>query len=72
MNYMHGKFYMSDVYGGVNGTTEMTIPEAADKQALVDDDKSAAETAPSSVKKTPIFLAIGMIFIAAIALGGIK
>ena len=34
-------FAMTDVYGGIWGTTETTIPEANDQQALVDDQKAA-------------------------------
>ena len=67
-------FAMSDIYGGIFGTTEYTIPEAADQTALVDDQK-ASDTANTQNKKTnalPIFLAIVLIFILAIVLGGLK
>ena len=56
MENMNGKFFMSDVYGGIWGTTEQTIPESADKQALVDDDnQSAAQTEDSTTKMVPFF-----------------
>ena len=67
-------FAMSDIYGGIFGTTEATIPEAADQTALVDDQK-ASDTANTQNKTTnafPIFLAIFLIFILAIVLGGLK
>ena len=69
---MHGKFFMSDVYGGIMGTTEMTIPEAADKQALVEDEREAAKTEDSSVKALPVLLAVVLIFIIALVFGGLK
>lgn len=46
-------FAMSDIYGGIWGTTEQTIPEAADHAALVDDEKIAAE-ANTQQKKFPL------------------
>lgn len=49
-------FPMSDVYGGVWGTTEMTVPEAADHAALVDDEKIAQE-AVAMPKKFPLGMA---------------
>lgn len=69
---MNGKFFMSDVYGGIWGTTEQTIPEAADKQALVEDQATAAKTGEVEVKAMPILLAVGLIFILALVLGGLK
>ena len=69
---MHGKFFMSDIYGGVNGTTEMTIPEAQDKQALVEDEKTAVKTEPAGTKGVPMLAAVALIFITALVLGGLK
>lgn len=69
---MHGKFFMSDVYGGVFGTTEMTIPEAADKQALVEEEKEAVKTESSTTKALPMLLAVALIFVVALVFGGAK
>lgn len=65
-------FFMSDVYGGIYGTTELTIPEAADKQALVEDEKEAVKVEDSHKKAVPMLLAVVLIFILAIVLGGMK
>ena len=65
-------FSMSDVYGGVWGTTETTIPEANDQQALVDDQKAAASVSESGQKTKPIFLAIILVFVVAFVVGGVK
>ena len=69
---MHGKFFMSDVYGGVWGTTEMTIPEAADKQALVDDHEADTATESSAVNTKGIVGAVVLIVCAALFLGAVK
>ena len=65
-------FAMSDIYGGVWGTTETTIPEANDQNALVDDQKAAAAVSDSGRKSMPIGLAIVLIVILAIVFGGAK
>lgn len=72
MANMNGKFFMSDVYGGVFGTTEMTIPEAQDKQALVEDEKEAVKVEDSRTKAMPILLAVVLIFVVALIFGGVK
>lgn len=61
-------FSMSDVYGGIWGTTEQTIPEAADHAALVDDEKMAQE-AKAMPKKFPFGLAAVVILGLVILLG---
>lgn len=65
-------FAMSDIYGGIWGTTETTIPEANDQNALVDDQKAAAAVSDSGRKSMPIGLAIVLIVILAIVFGGAK
>ena len=65
-------FPMSDVYGGIWGTTEDTIPEANDQKALVDDQKVAAAVSDSGRKSKPILLALIVIVILAIIAGGAK
>ena len=65
-------FFMSDVYGGIYGTTELTIPEAADKQALVEDEKEAVKTENSHTKAFPILIAVIAIFGVALLMGGLK
>lgn len=65
-------FTMSDIYGGVWGTTEQTIPEAADQKALVDDQK-AADTVSTAVKKRfPIAGALLLLVVLAIIAGVVK
>jgi len=71
-NDMHGKFFMSDVYGGVWGTTEMTIPEAQDKQALVDDHDADVQTEQATPNYKGIIGAVVLIVCAALFLGAVK
>lgn len=65
-------FAMSDIYGGVWGTTEQTVPEASDQQALVDDQKASAQVANTEKKPFPVLLALALIFIIALVVGGLK
>lgn len=67
-------FAMSDVYGGIFGTTEETIPEAADQTALVDDQKASAEVAdPSAAKKgVPMMISIILVIVVIALVGGVK
>ena len=65
-------FAMSDIYGGVWGTTEQTIPEAADQKALVDDQKAATDVSTAGKKKMPIALALVMIVVIAFIAGAVK
>ena len=70
---MHGKFFMSDVYGDIGyGTTELTIPEAADKQALVDDHDASATTEQATVNRGGIIAAIVLIVCVALFMGAVK
>ena len=63
-------FAMSDVYGGIMGTTEMTQPEAADQNALVDDQKSGEQVQNTTTTKPgPILMALALIFVIAIIAG---
>ena len=65
-------FAMSDIYGGIWGTTEATIPEDADQQALVDDQKAAAAESDSGKKSVPIAMAIVLFIILAFLFGVVK
>ena len=65
-------FAMTDIYGGFAGTTEATIPEADDRKALVDDQKSAESVSDSGKKKTPILFAVGLIVVIALVMGMVK
>lgn len=66
-------FGMADLYPGATwDTTVLTNPEAADQQALVDDQKASAEVSQNPQKKFPIFLAIGLVLILAVVFGGAK
>lgn len=67
---MHGKFFMRDVYGDIGyGTTELTIPEAEDKQALVDDHEADAKTELSKTNSAGIIGAVLLIVCLAFILG---
>ena len=63
-------FPMSDIYGGFAGTTESTIPEADDQQALVDDQKATDTTQPSTANKGRLFLSVLLVLILIVAIGG--
>ena len=65
-------FAMSDIYGGIWGTTETTIPEEADQQALVDDQKAAAAVSDSGKKSVPIAMAFVLFLILAFLFGVVK
>ena len=65
-------FAMSDIYGGVWGTTETTIPETADQQALVDDQKASDTISTVGKKKFPIAGALVLLVILAIIMGAVK
>lgn len=65
-------FAMSDVYGGIMGTTEETIPEAEDQQALPDDQKAAGAVSESGRKSVPILLAVVLFIALTVIFGGAK
>lgn len=64
-------FAMSDIYGGIYGTTELTNPEPAEQQALVDDYKMSEEVTDYARKKKPLLFAVIIIF-ALVVLFGVK
>ena len=61
---------MSDIYGGFAGTTERTVPDADDQQALVDDQKATDTVNAGHSKKGKILLSVLLILILVVALGG--
>ena len=66
-------FSMTDIYGGYAGTTEMTIPDADDKNALTD--TSTTNTAVASKNVTvasnkKMYLAIALVLVLVIVIGG--
>ena len=63
-------FPMSDIYGGFAGTTERTIPDADDQNALVDDMKASDTVQPTTSNNKKLWLSIGLILIAVVVLGG--
>lgn len=65
-------FAMTDVYGGVWGTTETTIPEAGDQQALVDDQKAADDVSAGGKKKFPVAMALIAVLAVVIISGAVK
>ena len=65
-------FAMSDIYGGVWGTTEQTIPEAKDQKALVDDQKAADDVSANAQKKFPVALALVLVLVLVILSGVVK
>ena len=67
MNFTYG-----DIYGVGFSTTEETIPEAADQQALVDDQKVAATASVDGQKKFPVLLAVVLLVVMAFIIGGLN
>ena len=65
-------FAMTDIYGGYAGTTETTVPEVQDQNALVDDQKAGEAVTEAKVKKTPIIMALALIIILAFVVGLVK
>lgn len=65
-------FAMTDVYGGIWGTTETTIPEADDQQALVDDQKAADDVSAAGQKKFPVAVALIVVLAIVIISGVVK
>lgn len=65
-------FAMTDIYGGWAGTTEDTIPEAADQKAIVDDQKTAALYENTEKKPFPVLLAIILVLAVALVIGGLN
>lgn len=65
-------FAMTDIYGGFAGTTEDTIPEAADQKAIVDDQKTAALYDHDHKKPFPVLLALVLVVILALVIGGLS
>ena len=71
-NYGALNFKMSDLYGGIYGTTEQTIPDAEDQKALVDDQKAVAEVSNTGKKKKPIFIFAILIIAIIVLFGAVK
>lgn len=67
VNFLYG-----DVYGAGFSTTEETVPEAADQNALVDNEKAAETASVNGKKKFPVMMAVGLLLILAFVIGGIK
>lgn len=67
MNFTYG-----DIYGVGFSTTEETIPEAADQQALVDDQKAAATASVDGTKKFPVLLGVLLLLVVAFVIGGLN
>lgn len=66
-------YAMTDLYGGYAGTTEMTIPDADDQNALTD--TSTTNTTPIAKGVTEssnirMYLAIALVLILVIVIGG--
>ena len=63
---------MSDIYGGGIGTTEMTVPDADDQNALTDTEnknKAVAKTVTATTN-TKFYLGLVLVLILVIVLGG--
>ena len=63
-------FAMSDIYGGTAGTTELSIPDTDDQNSLVDDQKASATVQPETSNKWRILLAVLLVLIFVIVIGG--
>lgn len=67
VNFLYG-----DVYGAGWSTTEETVPEAKDQNALVDDQKSAEVASPDGQKRVPVLLAVVAVIGLAFLIGGLN
>ena len=67
VNFLYG-----DVYGAGWSTTEETVPEAADQNALVDNEKAAETASVSGQKRVPVLLAVVLVIILAFVIGGLN
>lgn len=65
-------FRYGDVYGSGFSTTEETVPEAADQNALVDNEKAAEAASVNGKKKTPVLLAVVAVIALAFVIGGLN
>ena len=64
-------YAMTDIYGGYAGTTETTVPDEHDQNALVDEGKQTSNI--ESVKKSmPVYMALVLIGILAVIMGVLK
>lgn len=63
-------FAMSDIYGGMAGTTETTVPEEADKKVLPDDTNVAVKD--TTKKSSHLYLSIILIVVIAVIMGALK
>ena len=67
-------YAMTDIYGGYAGTTEMTVPDNDDKQALVD--TSNAQNVPvvasalAKASNLKMYLGIALVLILVVVIGG--
>lgn len=64
---------MSDIYGGGMGTTEMTVPDPDDQNALTDTEnkhKSVARYAVKETSNTKFYLGLLFVLILIIVIGG--
>lgn len=66
-------YAMTDIYGGYAGTTEMTIPDPDDQNALTD--TSTTNTTPiakgiTQSSNVRMYLAIALVLILVIVIGG--
>lgn len=66
-------YSMTDIYGGYAGTTEMTIPDADDQNALTDTSTTNTTPIAKGVKEssnTRMYLAIALVLILVVVIGG--
>lgn len=67
MNFRYG-----DVYGAGWSTTEETVPEAADQNALVDNERAAEDASKAGQKKFPVLLSVVLLIALAFVIGGLN
>lgn len=67
VNFLYG-----DVYGAGWSTTEETVPEAADQNALVDNEKAAESASVNGQKRFPVLLAVVVLLALAFVIGGLN
>lgn len=63
-------FYMAEIYGHGFGTTEATVPDYSDQNALVDDQKAAMQAnAANRASSVSILGAVALILCIAVLMG---
>ena len=64
-------YAMSDIYGGMVGTTEITVPDESDKKVLETEDTKTV-VKETTKKSSHLYLTIVLIVVIAVIMGALK